>query len=262
VEKVKNPYYSTFLEKGLIILRLFSKDHPAWSLTEIAQGIRTNKTSAFRFVNTFVQLGYLKKHPRTKLISLGPQVIALALAFSQTDNLTEIARPFIDEVSQVHDLTVELALFEQNILVVVYRRDARDASVPRLPLTRGTMERFYCSSLGKVILAHLPKNEMTKILRKLTLSVRTPYTISNKRDLLADLQKTRKRGYALTGEEWMLGLTAIGAPIFNLNTNRVLGAVCFDYMATRSSMEMIERKYKELLLKLAKDISQAVTIQN
>ena len=163
----------------------------------------------------------------------------------------------------MHDLTVELALFEQNILVVVYRRDARDASVPRLPLTRGTMERFYCSSLGKVSEPHpLPKNEMTKILRKLTLSVRTPYTISNKRDLLADLQKTRKRGYALTGEEWMLGLTAIGAPIFNLNTNRVLGAVCFDYMATRSSMEMIERKYKELLLKLAKDISQAVTIQN
>lgn len=262
MKKIKNPYYSTFLEKGLTILRLFSKDHPAWSLTEIAQGIRTNKTSAFRFVNTFVQLGYLKKHPQTKLISLGPQVIALALAFSQTNNLSDIGKPFIDEVCQTHDLTVELALFEESMLVVVYRRDARDAPVPRLPLTRGTMERFYCSSLGKAVLAHLPSDELTNILKKLSFFPRTSHTISNRRDLMTDLQKTKKRGYALTGEEWIPGLAAIGAPVLNLHTDEVLGAVCFDFLAPRSSMEVIERKHKELLLKLARDISQAVTIQN
>jgi len=61
-----------------------------------------NKTSAYRFVNTLVQLGYLKKHSETKLISLGPQVIGLALSFSQSENLSDISKPYIDEISETH----------------------------------------------------------------------------------------------------------------------------------------------------------------
>ena len=253
-------YYSVSLAKGLSILRLFSRDRSSWNLTQIARSISINKTSAFRFVNTLVQLGYLRKHPQTKLISLGPQVVGLALAFSQTENLSEIGKPFIDEVSETYNLTVELALYQEDILVVVYRREARDALVPRFPVTR-TTERFYCTSLGKAVLAHLPADELKSTVEKLSLVPKTRYTIVNKSKLLADLQKTRERGYALNNEEWVLGLAAVGAPIINLNTNKIIGAVCFDFSKSHTSIKMIEEKYAELLLKLGRDISQAVTIQ-
>jgi IclR family pca regulon transcriptional regulator len=253
-------YFSSSLEKGLNILRLFSRDRSTWNLTQIAKSIGINKTSTFRFVNTLVQLGYLKKHPQTKLISLGPQVLGLALAFSQTEKLSDIARAFIDEISEAYRLTVELALFEEDVLVVVYRREARDELVPRFPVTR-TAQRFYCTALGKAVLAHLPQKELMNTLKKIPFVRKTPYTIVDRGKFLADLQKTRERGYALNNEEWILGLTAIGAPILNLHTNKVVGGVSFDFSANRSSIKAIQEKYAKLILKLARDISEAVTVQ-
>ena len=253
-------YYSTTLDKGLAILRLFDRDHPNWNLTQIAQAIGINKTSAFRFVNTLVHLGYLRKHPQTKLISLGPQVIDLALAYSQTENLVEISKPFIDEVSESYNLTTEVALFEGDLIVVIYRKESKDASLPRFPVTR-ISERFYCSSLGKAVVAHLPKDEMMDIIEKTSLVPVTPHTITKKAKLLADLKETRERGYALNNEEWSLGLIAIGAPLLNLHTNKVAGAVCFDFSTSQGSIKMVENKYSEVLLKLGKAISQALTIQ-
>lgn len=259
--KKQNSYFSTSLEKGLNILRLFSRDRSAWTLTQIAKSIGINKTSAFRFTNTLVELGYLKKNPSTKLLSLGPQVIGLALAFSQTETVSQISKPFIDEVSETYKLTIELALFEEDILVVVYRRDAQNGLVPRFPVIR-TSDRFYCTSLGKAVLSHLPSNELENIVGNLSLLPKTRYSIVDKSKLLADLRTTRERGYALNNEEWAVGLIAIGAPILNLNANKVVGAVSFDFAAPRSSMKMVEAKYAKLLLELARDISQGVTIQH
>jgi len=263
MEKKKkiNPYFSASLEKGLNILRLFNRDRPTWHLGQISQSTGINKTSAFRFVNTLVQLGYLKKHPQTKLISLGLQVVGLALNFSPNENISEISKPFIDEISEAHNLTVELAIFEEDVLVVVYRREAKGALVPRFPVTR-TAERLYCTSLGKAVLAYLPPNELMNIINKLPLVTKTAGTIIDRKDLIAHLKIAKEKGYAVNNEEWVPGLIAIGAPITNLKTNVVVGAVCFDFSTSQSSLEIIEKKYSGLITQLARDISQAVTIQH
>ena len=259
-KKEKNTYFSSSLERGLSILRLFNRDRPTWNLTQISQTMGINKTSAFRFVNTLVQLGYLKKHSETKLISLGPQVIGLALNFSQSENLSEISKPYIDEVSEAYNLTIELAIFVEDILVVVYRREARETLVPRFAVTR-TAERLYCTSSGKAVLAHLPPNELMKTLKTLSLVPRTNHSITNRNDLISDLKKAKERGYALNNEEWLRGLIAIGAPILDLETNKVVGAVSFDFSTLQFSLKTMEEKYAKLILKLARDISQAVTVQ-
>ena len=67
--KSSKQYYSTSLERGMSILRLFTKDRGTWTLTQISKNLDLNKTSTFRFVNTLVQLGYLRKDPNPKLIS-------------------------------------------------------------------------------------------------------------------------------------------------------------------------------------------------
>ena len=253
-------YFSSSLEKGFRILRLFTKDRPAWSLTQIAKSIGLNKTSAFRFVNTLVQLGYLRKHPETKLISLGAQVLNLSSAFAQTNHLSDIGKPFVDAVFEIHDITIDLALFEGDTTAVAYRRESRKSMVPRFP-TWPAFEKFHCSSIGKAILAFLPKEKMLTIVGKLPLIPHTPRTLVNKADLLADLERTRERGYALSDEECVKGFIAIGAPILNLHSNETIGAVCFDFAAIQYSRAVIERKYAKVIVKLAGDISQAATFQ-
>ena len=65
-------YFSKTIKKGLTILSLFDRDHQQRSLTEISELTGINKTSVYRFVNTLLHLGYLKKSSSNKQLKLGP----------------------------------------------------------------------------------------------------------------------------------------------------------------------------------------------
>ena len=75
------PYYSKTLEKGLIILDLFDRDHQHRGLSEISRLTGINKTSTYRLVNTLVQMGYLRKSIHNKSLRLGPRAFVLGHHF-------------------------------------------------------------------------------------------------------------------------------------------------------------------------------------
>ena len=251
-------YYSTSLERGMSILRLFTQDRSTWTLTQISKNLDLNKTSTYRFVNTLVQLGYLRKDPNTKLISLGAQSMTLGASFYRTDDIYEVGKPLIEEAFETYQVNTELALYNEDMIVVVYRREARESFVPRFPISR-RKEQFYCSSLGKAVLAALPQKEMMKIVNGLPNEKKTANTLANKADLIADLEKSKERGYALNNEEWVPGLIAIAAPLINLHTNEVKGAVCFDFSTIQHSIKQVEKKYAGVIIKLASDISELLS---
>jgi IclR family pca regulon transcriptional regulator len=256
--KSSKQYYSTSLERGMSILRLFTKDRGTWTLTQISKNLDLNKTSTFRFVNTLVQLGYLRKDPNTKLISLGAQSMTLGASFYRTDDIYEVGKPLIEEAFETYQVNTELALYNEDMIVVVYRREAKESFVPRFPISR-RKEQFYCSSLGKAVLSALPQKEMMKIVKGLPNEKKTANTLANKADLIADLEKSKERGYALNNEEWVRGLIAIAAPLINLHTNEVKGAVCFDFSTIQHSIKQVEKKYASVIIQLAGDISQLLS---
>ncbi len=240
------------------ILRLFTPDRSTWTLTQISKTLDLNKTSTFRFVNTLVQLGYLRKDPDSKLISLGSQIMTLGASFYRTDDLYEVGRPLIDEAFETYNVNTELALYNEDMIVVVYRREAKESFVPRFPISR-RKEQFYCSSLGKAILSALSHNQMLEIVTHLTTEKKTAKTLATKADLIADLERTSERGYALNNEEWVPGLIAIAAPLINLHTDEVKGAVCFDFSTIQHSIKKVEKKYAGVIVQLASDISQLLS---
>jgi IclR family pca regulon transcriptional regulator len=240
------------------ILRLFTRDRSTWTLTQISKNLDLNKTSTYRFVNTLVQLGYLRKDPTTKLISIGAQSMTIGASFYRTDDIYEVGKPLIEEAFETYQVNAELALYNEDMIVVVYRREARESFVPRFPISR-RKEQFYCSSLGKAVLSALPHKEMIKIVKRLPNEKKTANTLANKTDLIADLEKSKERGYALNNEEWVPGLIAIAAPLINLHTNEVKGAVCFDFSTIQHSIKQVEKKYSRIIIKLASDISQLLS---
>jgi DNA-binding IclR family transcriptional regulator len=64
----------------------------------------------------------------------------------------------------------------------------------------------------------------------------------------------------VNNEEYFPGLVSIGAPLMNYRIGRVLGAISFDFASAEAPMNLIERKYSGVLIKLAKDISEIITI--
>jgi DNA-binding IclR family transcriptional regulator len=78
---------------------------------------------------------------------------------------------------------------------------------------------LHSTSVGKALLAWLPKQELEAIVRQQGMKKRTPKTIKTVSRLLADLEHVREQGYAVDDEENSLGARCLGAPIFDATGN-------------------------------------------
>jgi len=248
-------YFSKTIEKGMRILEVFDQTHPELSLKEISKTIGINLTSTYRFVNTFEKLGYLRKDSRKKLLKLGPKAIALAHCFLAGFDLSQIIKPRLDEIHEKYNITVDASLFHEDMLVTIYRREAKHALIFRQPIMSKSLHFF---ALGKAVLAFLPHDLKKQVINRQPLERMTKNTLVEKAELMADLEKTRKRGYSLNNEEYINGLIAIGAPIFNLHTNHVIGAICFDSTTIQQSMNAFKKRYAMEVIETAKNITELI----
>ncbi len=249
-------YFSKTIEKGLAILSLFDRDHPKRSLSEISQITGINKTSVYRFVNTFIELGYLRKNSNNRLIRLGPRSFVLGQNFFHGFDLLQGIKPIIDKTSIQHNVSIDSALLHRHSLISLYRRELPSLIYFRLPLVMGDL---HARALGKAALANLDSEELNAFLKSLKLTKLTPKTITKKEELLKELKTTRDRGYSINNEEYLLGLVCIGAPLINYNTKTTAGAVSLDFSAAEFPIDIIERNYTGILTKLASELSAIIT---
>jgi IclR family pca regulon transcriptional regulator len=249
-------YFSKTIEKGLLVLSLFDRDHSKRSLSEISQITGINKTSVYRFVNTLVELGYLRKNSSNRLIRLGPRSFVLGQNLFHGFDLLQGIKPIIDKTSIQHNVSIDSALLHGHSLISLYRRELPNLIYFRLPLI---MDELHARALGKAVLANLDSEELNAFLKSLKLKRLTPKTITKKEDLLKEIKTTRDRGYSINNEEYLLGLVCIGAPLINYNTKAIAGAVSLDFPAAEFPLSIIERNYPGILTKLASELSTIIT---
>ena len=253
--KKPDPYFSSSLEKGLRVLSVFDKNQTDIGLSELSRILNLSKTSTYRFANTLVKLGYLKKNPRTKLLTLGTRAFSMAHNILQSFELVQAIKDVIDEFFEKTNITIGSAVLDNNTLFILYKREALDTVAFRMPIMS---KDLYCTALGKAVLAYLPLQETLKIIDGAALKKRTPNTLVKKTALLADLEGIRQRGYSLNNEEYIQGLIAIGAPLINRQTNRVFGSVCLDFLTVEHSVRSVERSYAKTIQQIAQDISDKI----
>jgi IclR family pca regulon transcriptional regulator len=253
----RDQYFSTTLEKGLSVLRLFDRDHTRLTLTQIANLCNLNKTSAYRMVNTLVSLGYIKKNPKSKVLRLGLNSLTLGYNFLQGFELRHTAKPLIDEIFSKWKITIDSTLFSDLSLVALYRREAPSTIFFRHPLIS---HELHARAMGKAVLANLPDEDRDHAIKNIELIAHTPNTILDRDALKTELEATRAKGYGVNNEEFIPKLLAIGAPLMNFQNGEVIGAISFDFSLKEHSLDFIIDKYLALLLKLASDLSDIMTI--
>ncbi len=251
-----NSYFSSTLEKGLIILNLFDRDHPSRSLSEISRITGINKTSVYRFVNTLVQMGYLRKSENNRLIRLGPKAFVMGHHFFHGFDILQSVKPIIDKTFLDHKVSIDSALLHGHMLISLYRREMPNLIYFRLPLL---MEDLYARAMGKAVLANLEPKEVESLLANIKIKKLTPNTLTGKQKIIKEVKITRNRGYSINNEEYVEGLICIGAPIVNYRDNAIVGAVSLDFPTSEYSLDTIQKEYPGVLTKLASEVSEAVT---
>jgi DNA-binding IclR family transcriptional regulator len=251
-----NSYFSKSLEKGLRLLSLFSEQTPCMTQSEISVKLGMNMTSTFRYVNTLVQMGYLRRDSHSKKLGPGLQSIVLGLNILRSGDAHQTIKALVDRVHETHGITIDVALAVDDTMMTLYRREAEETLVYRLPIVS---RAWHTTALGKAFLSHLPEKVMLAKIKQIKLIPKTPNTIVSRDAFLSELKSIMEVGYSTANEEYTSGLIAIGAPVFNLYTDEVKGAVSFDFSTLQYTLKEIEAKYTGVLKGLAISVSEAIT---
>lgn len=250
-----NQYERNFLKtlaRGMRVLTAFTPVKPELSLTDIAEVLEVDPSTAHRFVYTIEKLGYLERDPETKLYHVTPQIYALTISLAGPRNLRQISLPFMERLRDRTGETVVLSVREGTEIVIIEVVETHHSLAPRGWV--GGRAPVYCSAMGKAILAYMSEPETAQLLDRMTLTPRTPNTIVNRLDFLADLDKTRERGWSLNNEEFTLGVISVAAPIFS-HTSRVTAAICIDVPTVRAADDQHRQRLVEEVMRVAKEIS-------
>jgi DNA-binding IclR family transcriptional regulator len=209
------------LQKGLRVLGAFD-GRQSMTLREIAEACEMDKSAAQRFTHTLVQLGYLEKCGETKRFSLGKKVLELSFNYLRANTLVEAASPVLLDLTRSTGQRVNLSLFDDTSIIYAIRQlSKREYYYSSLI---GRRIPIYCSSGGRMMLAHLPKDEMNDILKRCTMKAITPKTIWEPAKVRAKIAEAREKGYALTVEETVIGEQVVAGAILDAG-GRPLAAV-------------------------------------
>lgn len=241
------------LARGFRVLAYFTPERPEASLTELAEALDSDSSTASRFTYTLEKLGYLERDEQTKLYRVSSKIFALTVSLSGPRNIRKVSLPYMEDLRDTTGETVVLGVRDGVEIVVIEVVETRHALVPRGWV--GGRVPVYCSALGKALLVHLPQPELKRLVDTVSLVAYTEHTIVNRFNLLKELDLTRERGWSLNNEEYTRGIVSVGAPIY---TGRRVpsGAICVDVPTARIPDQ-------EYITQLAAEVKQtAATISN
>lgn len=183
------------------------------SLTEVADRIGVSKSAAFATLFTLADAGFVATAGDgvTKRYRLGPALIRLGAQARAQISLSDLARPYLLDLTRESHATSRLAVLESDNVVVI---DQVTATAARgRDLRMGSRELLHSTGLGKAILSALPEGRVRSMLEGTGLPPRTANTITDVDDLLVHLRRIARLGYALDDEEDAEGVFCIGSPI-------------------------------------------------
>lgn len=225
-------------------------------VSEVAREVGLSRSSAHRYIATLAKLGYLDQDGTTRRYRLGPRVLDLGFSAINSMEIRQIAAADLQALSDSTGHTVNMAFLDGCDIVYIER--CRSASQGQreidLNLHVGSRLPAYCTSMGKVLLAGLPADELEARLDRIDFAKRGPNTITAQESLLRELALVRERGLAVNNEELAYGLRSIAVPVRG-SRGDIVAAINLAVHRSLVSMEDLVVRLAPVLQATARGIS-------
>jgi IclR family pca regulon transcriptional regulator len=231
----KNPKnYVASVGKAFAVLKSFTSETFELTLSEIAARADLDRGTAFRLIQTLVELGYLQAAPQSRRFRLGVACLDLGYTALSHGSLRPIVEPLLrDLVPDVGD-AASLGILDGGDVVYLARIGA---GLDRHKMDRrpGTRIPAYSAALGHVMLAHLSRDEQIERLEARPRVKLSERTLTDLNALLARLDQVKKKGHAVSDGENAYGLRTLATPIFD-NQGLVIGGLSVTVDTMRMDM--------------------------
>jgi IclR family acetate operon transcriptional repressor len=225
------------LSRGLHLLEhVVHSDHPV-PLTEAAELIGVDKSSAHRLLATLIGHGYLLQDHRRHYIP-GPAILEIAAKSGRRQQLHSLAGPCLAELARSTGETAHLAILSRNRALLT----GSVTSTHTLAVTSrvGDTDPLHCSALGKALICDLPSERLLDLLGRPPFEQFTPHTHTFLPQVLTDCRIVHNQGVAMDDEEYREGVRCLAAPVRDFS-GAVVAAVGISGPADRLCSDEIDR---------------------
>lgn len=240
------------LAKGLKVIEAFSAEHPRLSIAEAAEIAGLDRATTRRCLLTLSELGYAAYDG--KFFTVTPRILRLGTGCLATMPLPRIVQPILDRLSEEIGQSTSVSILDETEIVYVAR--AAQRRVMSIALMPGSRLPAYCTSMGRVLLAALDRDQVRAVLETSPRLARTEHTITDIDALMAEIDETRLRGYALIDQEVEIGLRSIAVPLKSVRGHTVAALNVGLAAVTAEPVSALAERYLAPLLAVQKEMAR------
>ncbi|MCT8973933.1 IclR family transcriptional regulator [Microbaculum marinisediminis] len=206
------------VERAVALLRVFSADEMHLSLTELSRRTGLDKSTTRRLLHTLSTLDLIEADERRQTYALGTGVLTLMPAVSYGENLRDVAAQALARLTEKTSATSFLWGYYRGMALCLERVKTLDKEIDVRSAVIGTQISMNCAGGPRVVLANLSEAQRAAAVSG-PLPKYTPFTEIDPAALEAAATEIRARGWELAVDDYIVGLSGLGAPVFDRGGN-------------------------------------------
>ncbi len=246
-----DPNFMTSLARGLSVIQAFSQKKRQLTISQLSGKTGLSRAAVRRVLYTLAKLGFAGSDDGRHFY-LGPRILALGYSYIASMPLATAAQPVLERVS--HELHESCSISTLDRAEIIYVARANVTRIMSIDLGVGSRLPAFCTSMGRILLASLPAEDLESYLSQTELKRFTERTITSAEKLRQVLRLVGRNGYAIVDQELELGLRSMAVPIQNPN-GKIVAALNVGTHAQRVSIQELQTKFLPRLRSAAQELS-------
>lgn len=240
MDKVRTGAGSQTVSRALSVLELLGNSGEM-GVREIARSIEIAPSMAQRLINALAGAGFIEKAPESSRWKIGYKAFQIGSAFLSSVDFNAATSPelhFLADEKQVNSFLGVLR--DQSVIYLATVQSGGAISITNAP---GSRTFLHSTALGKALLAAKSDEEAERLLGAAPYKQLTRKTKRSFAALLKDLKECRRLGYAISDEENLENVFAVGAPVRNASGQTIAalsGAVPRQKLTAKAMNELCQ----------------------
>jgi DNA-binding IclR family transcriptional regulator len=224
-EKEREDYHVRAVQRALRILNCFNDENPYLGVSEISEMLNIHKSTIHALLITMEDEGFVSKSEKKNKYFLTYKLFRLGNIVSEHISMKSVALPYMENLCKETGESVALNVrdhYKRLVLAVI-----ENPHPLRLFLRTGQLLPLHASAAGKVLMADMNERQIEEAIKVEGLSKQTPNTITDPEELLKELHKVKKQGYATCNGEGYWDAGSVGVPVRDHEGNVIASIIIY-----------------------------------
>jgi DNA-binding IclR family transcriptional regulator len=223
---------------------------------EMAGELRISPSTAHRLLSELMKADLVRPSSTPGRYALSLEFFRLAYLTTTRQPIREVALTHMRRLTDSCNETSLLGLYDPVRQQMMFAAMIDSSHPLRYSIELNKWIPVHTGASGLAIMAFLSDEEISRIIERTRLAPATSRSITERYRMEAEIQKIRKRGYAITQGQRTPDAVGLAAPVFGSN-GEVVGDICLTIPKSRFE-QRVETRIANHLMRCAQEVTKAI----